>query len=71
MPETFSVAYDSELYDNFSDQQKVFLNQLSYFIQYFRTIGAERIVINNNLSMSQYFKRISQFTLSDYMNLES
>jgi len=68
LPESFSLGFGTELYDSFNDEQKLFLNHLSYYIHYFRTTGAELIAVYNNLALS---KNISQTNIAHYLQLET
>jgi hypothetical protein len=68
LPEELSIGYNTEYYKSFNEEQKVFLNQLSYYITYFRIGGAEQIAVVNNTLLSKY---ITDDHLKRYLLLES
>ena len=68
LPEELSIGIKTDLYKNFNEEQKLFLNHLSYYIHYYRINGAEKIAIQNNIAIAN---NLNSKEMDDYLILES
>ena len=65
--EKFVFCYKTDIYNELNNEQKLFLNHLTYYIHYFRTTGAELIAIYNNKSLINFLENDQ---IKKYIQLE-
>lgn len=68
LPEELSIGFKTTAYKTFSEEQKIFLNHLIYYIHYFRITGAERVAIQNNIALAD---SIDSTNVAKYLLLET
>lgn len=68
LPEFLSIGFKTTFYSELNEEQKLFLNHLSYYVQYYRINGAEKIAIQNNIAIARNLKSKK---IADYLLLET